>query len=255
MIINGNDAKNWGILVVASQGFFDMPSRANPFFYDWGDEIQPLVDEKDLFWKSMTFVVDCIYDQRITGNSFDQTMDALKALEEFQLEQSFASGGNGVFTVKMDSAIKVKQAGPLVKFSMVFFNRVPEFTGSVPAPSDSGTSIGGFSFSQFGLILSSKEDFISLASLKASKETTYMSDPKKSLVRGLNEITLNCWIVGNDQTDLIKKLSEFRTMLASPGLKVLKYGGYTKNVFLSSGFKVDVRGKRAARFNLKLNEV
>lgn len=255
MKFNGTNTESWGLLVSKTTGFFDMPDRVSPVIYDWGDTLQPLLDEEDIFWKSLSITVEFVYDSRITGNTYEQTMTALKALDEFEIEQTFASGGNGVFTVRVQSSQKEQTFGPLTKATVVLYNRVPTFTGTLPSANDSSSSIGGYSFSQFGLVVSSKLNFRGLGELKQSKETTYMSDTKKSAVRGLNQLSIDCWIVGSNTADLIKKVAEFKKLLSLPDAKVLKYAGKTKNVFLSNGFKVEVHGKRAAKFNLKLNEI
>ena len=65
MKFNGTNTTALGLLVSKTTGFFDMPDRGSPVVYDWGDSLQPLLDDEDIFWKALTMTVEFIYDSRI----------------------------------------------------------------------------------------------------------------------------------------------------------------------------------------------
>ena len=256
MKINGTDTKSLGLLVRSTSGFFDMPERLSPTEYDWGDEIQPLLDLEHMAFKFQNFKVKFVYDSRVTSNTLAQTITYLKSLGEFTLSQTDASNGNGEFLVWLTSTSEEKKlSNVLSSVTVNFYYRLPVFEATLPTAFNSSESWGGYSFSQFGLIVSEKGDFNGVGLIYDSKETTYMSSAKKVNHRALNQVSLNCWIIASDYSDLITKVSQFKKLSSLHGEKELNHLGQTFRTYLTDGFKCTQVGKRAVKFTLKLNVI
>ena len=78
--INQQEYSYFGLKVSSLEGILDMPSRIGDVFYDWGDYIEPLVHEKDIFWKERDIKVNVFFDGRISDMVLEDCFTLLKAL-------------------------------------------------------------------------------------------------------------------------------------------------------------------------------
>lgn len=73
MIIDGRNLNYFGLTLLKINGPLDMPSRLGSTHHNWGDELEPLVHEDDLFWKSRLITCEFLFD----GIRFNLTKEDL----------------------------------------------------------------------------------------------------------------------------------------------------------------------------------
>lgn len=69
MTFNNIDFTTLGIIPQFINGILDMPQRKGDTFYDWGDEIEPLVSADDIYFGSRDIVLDAfLMSEKAPGN-------------------------------------------------------------------------------------------------------------------------------------------------------------------------------------------
>ena len=250
--INGQPYSYFGFELSKIEGVLDMPSRLGDTIYDWGDYIEPLVDEKDIFWKDREIKIDVFFDGERYGMNFNQSLERLNALPDgFTLNTNY-----GNFTVKLKQAIKSKGfTNKYAKLKLVFTENVPQFTtASIGLPiGGNGISIDGFDlFNDFGILVSNIKLLDNIPLLKQSNVTVFNTSKPFNENRLIKTIEFSCVKVYNDFLQLRETTDKFKKLLSQKDYRILTYNGKNYNCFITDGFVVRVF-KNHIKFNLKLN--
>lgn len=250
--INGQPYSYYGFELSKVDGVLDMPSRIGDVVYDWGDYIEPLVDEKDLAWKSKEIKIDVFFDGERYGMNFNEALSKLKSLpEEFILSTNYGS-----FTVNLKQAIKVKGfADKYAKIRLIFNENKPQFTTvSLGSPNGgNGILIDGFDlYNDFDILVSNVKLLDNIPTLKQSEVTIFQTSKPLNSFRQLNTIQLSCVKMYNDFLQLRETTEKFKKLLSQKDFRILNYNSKNYNCFLTEGFVVKVY-KNHIKFNLKLN--
>lgn len=257
MRIDGNELSTYGLVLSRKSGFFDMPNRVAPFVYDWGDELEPLVGEHHMAFAPQIFTANCIFDPRL-GGSLEATLATFDAMAEINVDIEGQSGAVGRYLCQILQTGSHRYYGSTAqKIDLTFYHRVPVFGATLPGTQTLGSShFGGYNFSQFGIKVTLRREFVALPSLKESKQTTYQTGPRKTQFRAFKKIFLDCVLVGSSQADRLNKMEQFKLLLSQPGLHTLTHGGITfAQTFHTDGFKTTLLGNKVLKFTLTLNVV
>lgn len=210
--------------VIEWQGLWDMPSRRGDTVYDWGDALQPLIDDEDIVWNGRKFKLKALFDKRITGKTFEQKKAEIAALEKFTLHTPLRDCEVWIedFKVTFENSICA-----VCVFS--FYEPKPNFETSLPVKSNTGTTIDGYRLSKdLGIAFKFKNETI-LAELKDEATTVFKSGKLKSKHRELSEIELHCFS---------KDVAKIQYLISKSGLREIKYEGRSYMCFFTKGFKV-----------------
>lgn len=255
MLFDGTDIGVYGLVLLKKPGAYNLPSRQEPTFYDWGDELSPLLEAEEIFFQANVFTMELLYDYRRTVNTVDQALAFLEGLGEFDMTFDEATGSYGVLTCRIRSVrSKINYRG-FHKLTLTVYQRVPSFPGSIPAQSvPVGTNaIAGINASVFGIVFGKLYNGKSLGTSRPSKETVYLEANKDLDERGFKRITIPCFLVGSSPADVLIKLENFKKTITSPGAKELRHNGVIMSVFLTEGFRVDRINNKTVKFDLTLN--
>lgn len=250
-MINGQPFKYYGLIPIKNFGFLDMPSRVNETVYDWGDEIEPLVDEGDLFWGSRVFKTEFLYDSRLTNFTFKEVINQLSVLNDFiVLENQF-----GTFNVKLKEAIKTKNYNDsFVAYDFLFTEEKSSFISEKPvAIGGTGISIDEYDlFNDFGVLVKSVKSNDNIPSLKISNVTVETPITVLSNYRELKKIEFDCVIIrdGNE----VPNINNLKKILSGSGLRSISYKNNLYSSFLTEGFNVSIKRKTLS-FSLRLNVI
>lgn len=248
-MINGKEFSYYGLIPIQNYGFLDMPSRIGELFYDWGDYIEPLVHEEDLFWSQRNLRVDFLYDSRITNLSFRQVIEELASLNDgFELVNQF-----GTFEVKFKGAQKTKHPNDsFVVYQFSFIEEYPLFTSNAITPiSGNDISIDDHDlFKNFGAIVQSITLNDDVAELKQSSKTTITPNNLLSSFRTFKTINIKISILrdGNE----IEKINNLKQILSGSDYRNIGYKGLIYITFLTSGFEVNIK-RSVLQFSITLN--
>ena len=258
MTFNGNDSKTYGLVPVRHEGFYDMPARVSPYYYDWGDTLQPLLDVSDIGWLNLVYKVSFLFDARVGGTgTIDGRVQAISALDPFTLVLTESGSGYGTYVVKPDFFNRHRKYRNNDTIDLTFYDREPVFVGAIPSAPGTlkATSLGGRNFDQFGITVTKVVDKSATGVLKQSKETYFNKSPKKTNFRNFPTVKIECYCVGSSPNDLLQKMSHFRLLLQSPNTLTFTHGGDSFETFCSAGFKCNRVNSRTVKFNLILNRI
>ena len=232
---NGIELASLGIIVQFVNGILDMPKRKGDTEYDWGDEIEPLVNAEDIFFGSRSIVVDAFFDERKgTWLNASQTLEAI--IDTKTLTTDF-----GNYQVRLDeiNVLKSHKGGKTLKIVFVELN--PDLSGGLPTTTGlEGVSIDGYDlFTHFGLLVENVKNFES-PDLKASKETTYKSNAL-SRYRTLPEITVKVNANYASKAEMSTKINALNALLAKEGMRHFVHRGIGFQCYLPDGYKVDIK--------------
>ena len=251
--INGQPYSYYGLVFTKAEGLLNMPSRLGDVVYDWGDFIQPLVDEADIYWKEREFKIDVFFNGNNNSISLKESLSRLESLpKEFVLNTNY-----GDFTVNLKNVVKTKEykSGGFAKLRLVFVENNPKFTSvALGSPvGGNGIQIDGFDFyNDFEIIVSEVKQIDDIPLLKKSNITVFEKSKLYSEFRKLDIIQLSCAKIYSDQTELKETTEKFKKLLSQKGYRILTYKDKNYNCFISEGFTVKVY-RTHVKFNLKLN--
>lgn len=220
------------------QGLWDMPNRTGETFYDWGDELQPLTDDEDIVWNSRKFKLKALFDKRITDKTFKQKKAEIAALEKITLHTPLRDCEVWVedFKVTFENSLCA-----VCEFS--FYEPKPVFQSVLPAKSNIGITIDGYSLSKdLGISCVLKNETL-LAGLKDEATTVFGSGKTKSKYREFQEIELHCFS---------KDVAKIQYIISRNGLREIKYEGKSYICFFTKGFKVK-NSKSGFYYTIKLS--
>ncbi|WP_142783344.1 hypothetical protein [Changchengzhania lutea] len=248
-MINGKPYSDYGFIPINFYGFLDMPSRLGETFYDWGEYIEPLVHEDDLFWKSREFKIDVFFDNRLTLKTFNQSVNELSSIVGFfPITNEF-----GTFNVKLKEVNKLKHFNDLnVVYRLVFVEEEPMFIGAIPAAVGGlYLTIDGYSlFSDFKVLTEIVKLNDNIATLKQSRITT--STPQKQLTdfRTFKNIEIKCHMLKSD--DYINNINRLKKLLSQSDFRQVVYKSVDYKCFITDGFSVKIE-KEKIQFTIYLN--
>lgn len=251
--INGHPYSYFGFEIIKIDGVLDMPSRLGDITYDWGDFIEPLVEEEDIFWKSRDIKVDVFFNGERYDMTLKQAIERLESLpNEFVLNTYF-----GGFTVNLKQAIKSRNfTSKYAKIRLDFVENAPQFTSSNigVAIGGNGIKIDGFDlFNDFGIIVTNIKRSDNIPLLKSLEITTFNSSKPYSEYRNWKGIELSCVKIYESKDELRETTEKFKKLLSQSGFRELIFDNQTFKCFISEGFKIQFRGSNTIRFKLVLN--
>lgn len=265
MIIDGVNTLDYGLVPLKVSGAYDMPSRLSPYLYDWGDEIQPLLLPSQMSWEGRNIEIEFLYDisratsaNKLINNFLDVMTRYYTDALPFNLELTEKTGSVGVYNVVVSSiGNHLRYRNGYSKINFRFFEQVPSFAGVLPTlpVTTPSISLGGYGFSQFGIIISKLIDISGIGEAKESPVTTYNKSAAKSQYRGLHAFKMNCYCVGTSPTDVLLKISSFQKLLTSNSLLNFRYGDFNFDTFAATGFKATKKAGKIIQFELTLFRV
>jgi len=249
MMINGKPYSYYGFVPIIHTGFLDMPARLGETYYDWGDHIEPLVHEDDIFWQSKQLVIEVLFDQRLTSLSFRQSISELTSHKGYMFLQNIYGSQEVKFK---DAHKKLHPNDNIVTYRLVFDEFETNVDRTVNAAiGGSGILIDGYSLARdFGVLVQKVEFYDDVASLKTSKKTSY--NPKKELTdfRTFKYLQIRCTVLKTD--GYIDRLKDLKSILGAPDMRKVVYNGVEYTCFFTDGFKVTVK-RGLVTFSIKLN--
>ncbi len=227
-----------GFTHIEWSGLWNMPSRKGETTYDWGDEIEPLVDDEDIVWNSREFKLKAFFDKRIKGADFDKKKKELKKKTRMTLSTPFRDCKVWLNSFRV---ISENSIGVVCEFE--FYEDESVFEAEMPIASGVGSTIDGYSlYNDLGIYFTIKKDK-ELTDLKSSKKTVFNRGVAKSHYRELPELTLECFS---------KDVKPIQKILSSNGLRELQHEGSIYKCFFTKGFKV-VRKGNGFKYRIELN--
>ncbi|MDB0600335.1 hypothetical protein PL373_04090 [Tenacibaculum maritimum] len=251
--INGQPYSNYGFELSKIEGVLDMPSRLGDVFYDWGDYFEPLVHEKDIFWKERDIKIDVFFDGNRYGMPLSECLNLLKGLPEvFALETKY-----GMFNVKLKQVIKTKGfTEKFAKLKLIFNENIPSFiTDSIGIPTGGdGATIDNFNFfNDLGIIVSEAKFIEDIPILKQSNITVFNTSKPFTENRTLRTVLFSCSIPYSIPLELRETTDKIKKILSQEGTREVYYKGRGYSCFLSEGFNVKFYGRGLVKLNIKLN--
>ncbi|MBS9774575.1 MAG: hypothetical protein KGV59_05395 [Tenacibaculum sp.] len=247
--INNKPLKYYGLVLMNYEGILNMPSRLGDTFYDWGDYLQPLVNDEDIFWSAKDFVLNVFFDTRLTNKSLSEVINELKRLGEFNLNSKY---GNYKVTIKEIRTQRYVSGN--AKLNIYLNERLPKFTDKLkPAKSGKELSIDGYDLrSSFGFVVNSIKTLDYLPELKPLNITTFNTSSPFSDFRGFKTFEFQITKSFSDSSELTETTEQFKKILSKSNFRNVISQGKTYKCFLTNGFDVKIN-KNHASFNVKLN--
>jgi len=232
-----------GITVQFMTGYLDMPARQGETFYDWGDEVEPLVSENDIYFGTRKIIVEAFYKGTDWYNS-------AKALEEITTEETLSTD-YGDFQVKLNQLKILKDYKGVKTLSLEFIELNPNLSGALPNVSQlDGIRLDGHDlFSEFGLLVENVNGF-DAPELKASRETTDKTNALSEF-RQTPEINVKVNGIYASKAEMSTKITELNKLFAKEGLRHFVYAGYGYQCYCTDGYKITIN-KNWVSINLKL---
>jgi hypothetical protein len=253
MTLDGTDFLNLGFMVQSVNGGYNMPGRLSPFFYDWGDTMEPLFENG---WSPRTIAVNVVYDPRRTASTVETITRAQMAATAKVLRMNGASGQVGEHNVVVSRILNHLIYGPHAKLTMEFQETVPGFNGVLPGSKSGGSySLDGYSFKQFGIVISRVRNISGLGQAKTSQKTVYKTAQERTQYRAFHEFYLDCYLIGSGMTDTLTKLHNFQKVLSQEKVLPFVYESYNFDTLFTNQMQVTRISPRAFRFTLALNRL
>ena len=235
MMINGKTYAYYGFVPIRHSGFLDMPTRLGETYYDWGDYIEPLVHQDDIFWQSRELTIDVLFDQRLTDLTFRNSISELASYKGYMLLQN----SFGTQEVKFKNANKILHPNDdTVTYKLVFEEFKPQVSRTVPnAIGGNGISVDGYSLANdFGVLVQSVKLYDDVADLKVSLKTSF--DPQKELTDFRTFKQLEIKGASLSSIGYEDRILDMASILGAPGMRKIIYKGVEYTCFLTDGFKV-----------------
>lgn len=245
MKIAGADSKAWGLSLIRSEDLLNLPARKEPFFYDWGDLIEPLTDEQDLFFEPNSFFLEFFYEppKGALGQSPAGSLYALlehlgaQGSDEIALETSYKATRAKIVKIK-----EVQTLGASCgRFSVIFREaplQVPSFPSDLKRVDKEGLRVNGYPLQEnTGLILSECKEAREIPPLRKSALSIYKRSAL-SVFRENAHLFLKLHGFYESPAQLSYHVERFKAMMGSPGIKNIRYKGFLYGAYLTSGIKV-----------------
>lgn len=232
-----------GITVQFITGYLDMPARQGETYYDWGDEIEPLVSENDIYFGSRKIIVEAFFKGENWFSAFTQ-------LESITTEETLSTV-YGDFQAKLNQIKVLKDYKGVKTLNIEFIELNPDLSGALPNVSQiDGIRIDGHDlFSEFGLLIENVKGF-DAPELKESRETSNKINAL-SEYRQPPEIEVKVNGIYASKAEMKSKISELNKLFAKEGLRHFVNKGDGYQCYLTDGHKVTIK-KNWVSVTLKL---
>ncbi len=269
--INGNKLWDYGIRVLQSGGWFDMPARMGETERDWHESngVEPFVDKEEIYYKHRRINIECLMEadsivdlQYQLGMFKDLVYSGILTLEnDYGSYQVILKEGAKIeFSNTLHKSISAKFT---LKFSQIDWspgksNLSPEWNKDY---SESHYYIDGISLFDLGIVMEENPkgafDFTKMKGVNLNE--FFPGESEAITARGARDITLKCAMTADSVTDLQDRLSYLYNLLSNEGLRKLKLKGIEGEykVFSRDGVKINQIYKSdevVVRFDLVLHE-
>lgn len=245
------DIRTYGVLPLredggyAVSGIFDFPKRKGEVERNWGDGIEPYLDEEDLNFGERAIGLKLVMEDAANWEKF---REAAIACRKFGTDV-------GDFDVLLADEVSVESlAGKMKKIGMKFRqNRVVFEPLTLAGTGGSGVRVDDFHLARdFGITVTSvKGD----RNIPKRIEVNTTAPYGNTRYREKPSLTLECVMYAPDLEEAGRRMRQFHALWRQPGTRVLHADdGGTRNVFVKDGFSVEIEGNGLLRFNLKLEE-
>lgn len=229
----------------AVSGIFDFPKRKGEIERNWGDGIEPYLEEADLDFGERTIGLKLVMEDAADWEKF---RTAVVACRKFGTEI-------GDFDVLLADEVNTELLGDkMAKIDMKFRQDQVEFEAlTLTGTGGTGIRVDDFHLARdFGVIVKSiKGDRNIPKRIEVSTTDTY----KNTRYREQSSISLECMLGASDLKEAAGKMRQFHALWRQPGTRVLHLtDGRTRSVFVKDGFSVTIEGDGVLKFNLKLEE-
>lgn len=223
----------------ALTGILDLPKRIGKTEHDWGTSIEPFVQTEDIELDGRTLTLNV----SIRKNNLDAFKAACVACRELSFDYD-------TFQVIQEDEIKVDVVGDYCRVSVPFWQNeivLPEIT-IIPSGTG-GYRVDNFSLTKdFGTHVGQSGNILNTAG-RIDVQTTELYE--RTNFRGLRKIDLSCSIVGNSFADVYDKMSQFHSLLISPGIHTLKLRNNEYNVYFKDGLTANIIDENIVKFTLR----
>tara|TARA_R110002020_G_scaffold318905_4_gene534529 strand:- start:1096 stop:2313 length:1218 start_codon:yes stop_codon:yes gene_type:complete len=232
-----------GITVQFITGYLDMPARQGETFYDWGDEIEPLISEEDIYFGTRRIIIEAFY----RGSDW---YSSAKVLEQITTEETLSTE-YGDFQVKLNQVKILKDYKGVKTLSIEFLELNPNLSGALANVAQlDGVRLDGHDlFSEFGLLVENVNGF-DAPELKAAQQTTDKINALSEF-RQPPEINVKVNGIYASKAEMSAKITELNKLFAKEGLRHFVYGGYGYQCYCTEGYKITIN-KNWVSINLKL---
>lgn len=244
------DIKTYGVLPArgdggyAISGIFDFPKRKGEVERNWGDGIEPYLEEEDLEYGERTIGLKVVMENLADWERFRAAAVACRKL----------GTELGEHEVVLADAVGVETVGNRVaRIEMKFREyRVAFEPLTVVATGGAGIRVDGYHLARdFG---------ISVKTVKGDRDVARRievstTDPYTiTRYRERGTMTLECVMRGADLREAARRMRQFHALWRQAGTRMLHLAdGRTREVYLKDGFSASIAGDGVLKFNLKLD--
>ena len=230
----------------AVSGIFDFPKRKGEIERNWGDVVEPYLEEADLDFGERTIGLKLVMENIADWERFRTAAIACRKL----------GTEVGDFDVLLADEVNVELVhDKLAKIDMKFRqNEVVFETLTLAGSGGTGVRVDEFHLARdFG---------ISVTEVKGDRNLPKRIDVNTTAPYGntryreRQSLTLECMMNAPDLKAAGVKMRQFHALWRQPGVRVLYLAdGRTCNVFVKDGFSVSIEGDVLLKFNLKLESI
>ncbi len=229
----------------AVSGIFDFPKRKGEIERNWGDTVEPYLNEADMEFGERVIGLKLVMTDEANWDAF---RDAAVACRKLGTEL-------GDFDVLLADEVSVERLGQkMLKIDMKFRqNRVEFETLTLTASGGTGIRVDDFHLARdFG---------ISVTGVKSDRNIPKRIEVNTTSPYGITRyrekpsFTLECMMNAPDLKEAGARMRQFHALWRQPGTRVLHLAdGTSRNVFVKDGFSVSIEGDGLLKFSLKLEE-
>ena len=230
----------------AVSGIFDFPKRKGEIERNWGDVVEPYLEEADLDFGERTIGLKLVMENIADWERFRAAAVACRKL----------GTEVGDFDVLLADEVNVELVDDkLAKIDMKFRQNEVAFEALTLAGSGgTGVRVDDFHLARdFG---------ISVTEVKGDRNLPKRIDVNTTAPYGNTRyrervsLTLECMMSAPDLKAAGMKIRQFHALWRQPGTRVLYLAdGRTRDVFVKDGFSVSIEGDGLLKFNLKLESI
>lgn len=259
--INNIDLATFGIIPIKGDddlsvvGLLDFPARKGESERSWGVETEVFVSLADLAWAERDLMFQGLI-RAATNAELLTRITAFSGLCKSDLAQFETP--YGIFGVLLKNDIRVSPLSPTAARIDVNFTQPTVVFPALTQTASGGTGyrLAGYNLkTDFGIYISENSGQRDTPSrIEINTTDMYL----KTTYREPKDITLSCFMVQPNISQVVAKMGQFQALLASAGLKAfVSPENESNNVYVKDGFKVslEIGGKTIALFNLKLRAV
>lgn len=235
---------------IAISGVFDLPKRKGVTEYNWGNSIEPYIEEEDIELDGRTLTLSLC----IKANDYKSKLADLKlaCIACRKLETRF-----GVFDVILKDDISVEEYITLnMCIVKVQFWQQVFFPANLTVQPTGGTSytMDGYNLQRdFGVLISSRSGFENISKrIEISTTKPYT----QTIYREARDINLKCVMKERSLSELYGKMSQFQAICIAPGVRSLCLReNETISLYFRDGITVTAKTEHLLEFSLKCRTI